>query len=345
MSASVHDQNRAFIGRFRSALYDVDTAELRGQLESLFAPDAEIQLAYPLGKMVGPDALLEKAYAPLLAAVPDLERRDYIVMAGPQDDESWVGCGGYYTGVFEQAWLDIPATRHLVTMRYCEFFRVEGDQIVAMHGLWDIPEVMLQARAWPMSQSLGRELLIPGPATQDGIVTGPYDATRSASSLALVSNMLDGLGDYAAGRIEALEPGPYWHPKMNWYGPAGIGSNRRISGFRNWHQVPFRSGLPDTDSDMGKPYTQCYFGDGDYVAFCGFDAMHMTVAGDGWLGIAPPGKHIRMTSLDFWRCENGKIRENWVLVDLLDIYNKLGVDVFKRMREITVDRQLNPPPL
>ena len=46
-----------------------------------------------------------------------------------------------------------------------------------------------------------------------------------------------------------------------------------------------------------------------------------------------------MRSLDFWRCENGLIRENWVLVDLLDVYHQLGVDVFERMRELTRMRQ------
>ena len=122
MTLSVHDRNRAFIGRFRSALYDLEPEHLREQLVELFAPDATIQLAYPLGTLAGPGALYEQAYAPLLRAIPDLERRDYIVMAGPQGDEAWVGCGGYYTGVFEQPWLDIPATRHIVTMRYCEFF-------------------------------------------------------------------------------------------------------------------------------------------------------------------------------------------------------------------------------
>ena len=33
------------------------------------------------------------------------------------------------------------------------------------------------------------------------------------------------------------------------------------------------------------------------------------------------------------------IRENWVLVDMLDVYHQLGVDVFERMREVTYDRQ------
>ena len=42
-----------------------------------------------------------------------------------------------------------------------------------------------------------------------------------------------------------MELDRYWHPKMNWYGPAGIGSMRRISGFRNWHQIPFLKAMPD----------------------------------------------------------------------------------------------------
>ena len=40
-----------------------------------------------------------------------------------------------------------------------------------------------------------------------------------------------------------------------------------------------------------------------------------------------------MRSLDFWRIENGLIRENWVLIDLLDIYKQINVDVFARIKE------------
>jgi hypothetical protein len=81
------------------------------------------------------------------------------------------------------------------------------------------------------------------------------------------------------------------------------------------------------------------FGDGDYVGFTAWPGMRMTISGDGWLGIAPSNQAITMRSLDFWRYENGQIRENWVLVDLLDVYNQIGVDVFSRMREMTHGRQ------
>jgi hypothetical protein len=81
------------------------------------------------------------------------------------------------------------------------------------------------------------------------------------------------------------------------------------------------------------------FGDGDYVGVTGWPNMGMTLSGDGWLGIAPANQALTMRSLDFWRIENGLIRENWVLVDLLHVYHQLGVDPFARMREITYARQ------
>ena len=70
----------------------------------------------------------------------------------------------------------------------------------------------------------------------------------------------------------------------------------------------------------------------------GWPNMIQTLSDDGWLGIAPSGRRITMRSLDFWRLENGRIRENWVLVDLLDMYRQIGVDVFARLREFNKTR-------
>ena len=67
--------------------------------------------------------------------------------------------------------------------------------------------------------------------------------------------------------------------------------------------------------------------------------MKATITGDGWMGITPSGQKIDMTSLDIWRCENGLIRENWVMIDILDIWNQVGVDVLTRMKEQTIARQ------
>jgi len=335
MAESIHNQNKERIGELRAALYDCDGGRLRGQLAEIFAPDCLVQLANPLETLDGVAGLYEQAYAPLLRAVPDLERRDFIVMAGESQGANWVGCCGHNLGVFERPWLDIPPTQHLLAMRYHEFFRFEDGQIVEMQALWDIPQVMMQAGAWPMSPSLAPEWpVVPGPATNDGIIESPYDEAQSQASLHWVTDMLNAMGRSLEG-IEAMEIDRYWHPKFLWYGPAGIGSMRRISGFRNWHQIPFLKAMPDRGVFMDKGIM---FGDADYVGFTAWPGMRMTVSGDGWLGIAPSGKEITMRSLDFWRRENGLIRENWVLVDLLHVYAQLGVNVFERMRELTVAR-------
>jgi predicted ester cyclase len=335
-----HNQHKNLIRKFRAALYDLEPTNLKAQLSEVFAPDAKIHLAFPFGTMVGTDVLFERVYQPLITAMPDLERRDYIVMAGAGDTNGlggdWVGCAGFYTGVFEKSWLDIPPTRHPVTMRYHEFFCIEENKIIEMQALWDIPEVMMQAHAWPMTPSLGVEWLVPGPATQDGVITIDYDLARSEESRKLVHAMLNGLQRHAEHGAEAMGLKDYWHPKMVWYGPAGIGTMRQITGFRHHHQIPFLNALPDREVTHGNGVL---FADGDYVGFTGWPGMKMTISGDGWLGIAPANQKITMRSLDFWRCEAGTIRENWVLIDLLHVYHQIGVDVFSRLREVTYGRQ------
>lgn len=331
--SSIHNQNKVIFERFRASLYNFDIAELKQSVDDIFDPEALIQLCYPFETLVGPSELVDEAYQPLSVAIPDLERRDTIVMAGAADNEDsqWLGTCGYYTGAFKKPWLDIPATGHQVSMRFHEFYRFKDGKIIEMQAIWDIPEVMMQAKVWPMVPSLGREWHVPGPATQDGIITLKANEDKANKSITLVNDMCDALGNYATGGVDAMRLNDYWHPRCSWYGPSGIGTGRGITGFRNWHQIPFLNGLPDRVGDASKGYL---FGDHDYVGFTAWPGMQMTVGGDGWLGIAPSNQKITMRSLDFWRCENDLIRENWVLIDLLDVYQQLGVNVLARMREI-----------
>ncbi len=328
--------HKALIAPLRAALYAGDVAAVQSELHRVIAPDALTRFAYPLGDSTGPGGLFDTVFAPLFAALPDLERRDYIVMAGPTSEGAdWVGCGGFYTGTFQASWLDIPPTGHVVHMRFHEFYRIDNGQVAEVQALWDIPEVMMQARAWPMAPSLGREWHVPGPATQDGLVPGPRDAARSDAACQHIIDMLTAMKRHPAeGGPEVMEMTRFWHPRMMWYGPAGIGTGRGVEGFRRWHQIPFLKGMPDRGQYVDQ-IEYHFFGDGDYAAVTGWPDMIQTHSGDGWLGLPPTGKKFTMRSLDFWRLENGLIRENWVLVDLLDAYDQLGVDVMARMREMT----------
>ena len=334
-----HTKNKELIAELRLAMYDFSESRVLKVLEKLFISEAVFRVCYPFGKKVGVDNFFMDVFTPFLHALPDLERRDTIVMAGPtQEGADWVGCCGYYTGTFSKAWLDIPPTGHQVAMRFHEFYRFEDDRVTEVQALWDIPEVMMQAVAWPMAPSLGREWQVPGPATQDGIIQGPYDEPRSSATCQLIIDMLTAMNRHPSeGGPEVMKMNKFWHPKMNWYGPSGIGTGRGIEGFRNWHQIPFLAAMPDR-GQFADQITNHFFGDGDYVGVTGWPNMIQTLTDGGWMGVAPSGKRINLRSLDFWRVENGLIRENWVLVDLLDIYDQIGVDVFARLREFNKAR-------
>lgn len=338
-----HTHNKALLAPLRQALYDFDPKSVRAAMADVIAVEAVVHLCHPFGDVTGPEAFFGTVFAELAKAWPDLERRDFIVVAGPDEGGlDWVGCGGYYTGTFLAPWLDIPPTGHQVSMRFHEFYRFENGKVVEVQAIWDIPEVMMQAGAWPLAPSLGREWLVPGPALQNGLVEGPRNEAQSQASCDLIMEMIQYLIKYPSqGGPEVMEADRFWHPKFNWYGPAGIGTARGISGFRNWHQIPFLAAMPDR-GQYEDEITHHFFGDGAFAAVTGWPNMAQTHSADGWLGLPPTGEKIFLRSLDFWRVEAGKIRENWVLVDLLNIYNQLGLDVFARMREFNKARNVGP---
>ena len=336
--AELRRQNLETIARWRSATYHgVGVADAAS---AVFAPDALVQLAFPFETVGDGDDLVGDVYGQLLTAMPEAERRDWIVMSGTDVyGHEWVGCGGHYTGTFTAPFLDIPPTNRLASFRYHEFFRMVDGKVVEVQGLWDLPELMMQAGVWPMSPSLGRDWQVPGPASNDGDRTAlPSDPEHTAGSRDWVVGMLGDMGKHPTEPEETMRLEHWWHPKFNWYGPAGIGSSRGATGFRRHHQIPFLAAMPDRRG--GYQGDSHFFGDEDYVGVTAWPGMSMTVSGAGWLGIPPTDQAITMRSLDFWRLETDpttgarSIRENWVLVDLLHVYDQLGVDVLARMREL-----------
>lgn len=338
-----HAVNREVLRPWRAALYDYEPASALAAADAVFAPRAEVHLAFPFEDLDGGRGFVGDAIAKLGAAMPDLERRDTIVIAG--DDpygHQWVGCCGYYTGTWVHPFLDIPPTGHQAAMRFHEFYRMVEGHVTEVQALWDIAELMMQAGAWPMGPSLGADWSVPGPATQDGLADGPRDRQRTEESVAHVIAMLGDMGRYPTEGPDVMRLEHWWHPRFSWYGPAGIGTTRGVSGFRHWHQIPFVGAMPDRSG--GYAGESHFFGEGNYVGVTGWPGMSMTLTSGDWLGIAGNGQPLTMRSLDFWRLEDTvradgsthrSIRENWVLVDLLSVWDQLGVDVLARMRELT----------
>ena len=320
------------IAPYRQALADYEPGNLHEALANFSG--ASIKMCHPFGDL--DRSGFEGVLRDLAQAMPDLERRDMIVMAGTTPEgQDWVGTMGNYMGTFREPFLDIPPSGHLAHMRFHEYFRVEDGEITEVQIIWDIPELMMQAGAWPMAPQLGAFLCTPGPMSGDGL------ALSGDGSVAL-TKVIDMLTDLcrhpAEGGPEVMKLEQYWHPKFNWYGPAGIGTGRGIQGFRDWHQIPFLRAMPDRKLDAMGELMSHWIAEGAFVCETGWPNMRLTITGDGWMGIAPSGQEITLRSLDFWRLEGGLIRENWVLVDLLDMYDQIGVNVLDRMREFNKAR-------
>ncbi len=329
-----------FFKPYRIAAETFAPESVQATIQQLFSPNATIHMCYPFGDLSDGNAYFTQCLAPLNQAIPDLERRDMILLAGTTPEgQDWIGAMGNYMGTFLSPFLDIPPTGHLVHMRYHEFYRVDNGMITEMQAIWDIPELMMQASAWPMAPQLGAYLCTPPPMSGDGL-TVSGDGQMAYDH---VVAMLTDLCKYPSNpdpKIMCLDR--YWHPRFNWYGPAGIGAMRGISGFRNWHQIPFLRGMPDRKLDALGDLESHWFSEGDYVCETGWPNMRLTLSGDGWMGIAPSGKQVLLRSLDFWRMEGKRIRENWVLIDLLDLYHQVGVDVLGRMKEFNNARTIGP---
>jgi len=327
---------KAVFEHYQSATSTFELASVHTTLSKLFSTDVHIQICHPFGELTGSDAFIDACLKPLVSAMPDLERRDMIVVAGTSPEgQDWIGSMGNYMGTFVSPLLGIPPTGHLAHMRYHEFFRVENNKVVEMQAIWDLPELMMLANAWPMAPQLGSYLCTPSPMSGDGLQC----SGDGQSSLNHVLAMLTDLCKYPSNPNPAvMQLEKYWHPRFNWYGPAGIGSSRAIAGFRHWHQIPFLRGMPDRKLDASADLQSHWVAQGNYVCETGWPNMRLTLSDDGWMGIAPSNKEVLLRSLDFWRLENGLIRENWVLVDLLDLYRQIGVDVLDRVGEFNKGR-------
>ena len=126
---SVHDRNKILLAPLPSALSEGGELAIHTALDEVFAPGSGISLGHPSGTMQGPDNLWKNVYAPLLVAMPDLERRDFIVMARPCLGDfrggNWVGLGANFIGTLAWPWLGIQGAGKPAFMRYHESFRIE----------------------------------------------------------------------------------------------------------------------------------------------------------------------------------------------------------------------------
>ena len=299
-----------------------------GALSDLYHADVHWHGPHPINDHRGSRAVVKAFWEPFLAALPDVERRDDILIAGTFKDGSWVGTTGYYTGTFANDWLGIPATGGVLNVHFGEFSRLEDGKVCEVYLILDILDVVRQAGRWPtdLPRSPGITDRAPGPASQDGVVLADRDAREGNKSLALVEAMIKGLMSYDGRTLASMGMTRFWHPQMMWYGPAGIGSSRRLKGFEDVHQRAFLTAFPDRVGGDHK----ARIGDGAFVGSTGWPSVRATHLGP-WLGVPPTGRRISMRVMDFWRREGDLLRENWVFIDQLDLLLQMDFDVMAKI--------------
>ena len=74
-----------------------------------------------------------------------------------------------------------------------------------------------------------------------------------------------------------------------------------------------------------------------------FGRQEATHSGE-FMGIAPTGKRVEIRYMDFWKVQDGKIVDNWVMVDFPHVMRQLGVDPFNGHGWEAYDRGEKTPP-
>ena len=289
-------------------------------------PDLRLRAFHPVNELRGPEQVAQNFLGPLRSAFPDLLRRPYICIAGDHAGVTWVATTGDLIGSFVHDWLGIRASGRSAHIRFAEFCRVENGRVCDIMLLFDLVSLLRQCGRKVLPPESGDPRWIPGPRAGDGLRQAKADPAAAALSLDLVLAMIDGLNDYDDTNLTSMDMTRFWTEDMRWYGPAGIGSTVGLLGFEQHHQIPFLRAFPDR---FGGTQDTVWIAEGAYVACGGFPAMHMTHAGD-YLGQPATNRRITMRDMDWWKRRDDRLVENWVFVDLPDVFQQFGVDLLRR---------------
>jgi len=301
----------------------------KARLSALYAPNGKWFGSRPFDHVETAAEAIAMFWEPLLDAVPDLERREDISLAGLWRDSVWIAATGHYQGNFLRPWLGAFPTRGIIRLRFGEFSRMESGKIVEQYTIIDILDFLRQADLWPIVPSLGCADLTPGPREHDGLLSGVADSRETVLSMQVVEAMIAGLMRYDRVSLDSMEQWKFWSPHFSWYGPAGIGACRGQEQYRRVHQGPFLNAFPDRVGGDHK----CRIAEGRFVASTGWPSIRATHTGGGFLGLPPTGRKITMRVMDFWKRDGDLLDENWVFIDLIDLLHQMDFDVFGRLRE------------
>ena len=330
--------DKALLKRFLQQLSSTSPRDRAALAEAAYS-DCIWKIFHPFNRLEGNHAAHDGFFAVLRTAMPDAEWRCAFMLAGEYEGRRMVSCMGHILGTFDAPLAGIPPTYGLAILRFGIHATVRDGRMCVVHVLLDLVDLMHQAGVYPFRPMPGSPQQWPFPPCDSGATALAVDPDLGADSLQIVHEMQMGLpkpAEIAALSQQQGKHSHHWHEQMNWYGPAGIGSVRGLRGFRDFHGALFLQAFPDR---TGFPRSQGWnehhpghhvrIGDGHFVVTGGWPSLHATHLGPEWLGLPPTGRKVEMRVADWYRLTNeGKIIDNWVLIDIPHIVHQMGLDLF-----------------
>jgi len=331
---NINLRNKKTILQFFKELNNADKESYAKISENYLHTDAVINISKPFKEYKSIRNYNKQFFEPLLSAFPDLENQPYIVMGGTSGENNCVCVAGNFIGTFFNDWLTIPATQQPTYIRFHATFFITDNKINKAWCFLDVLDVIRQA-GYNLFPFKGLQQPAPSPMTGDGIITYPTGIKESKASYNLTNVMIDGLLDYDGMTLSSMEQERFWDVQnMMWYGPGGIGTTRGLKGFQDNHQVPFLKAFPNRGVIKEDESTNFVnIAEGNYTCHFGYPIMYGKHTGSGWLRLKTSNKSFTMRVMDFWRREGDKLKENWVMIDMIDVLEQFNIDVFQLLKE------------
>jgi predicted ester cyclase len=170
-----------------------------------------------------------------------------------------------------------------------------------------------------------------GARPPQGELTKDNDLSKREDTRRVIEGMVDGLNDHRIADI-----GEFFTQGFRWMGNAGCGFKNGLKEFQDNWQKPFQAAFSDKVCvDEARLF------DGEWGA--AFGRQEATHSGE-FMGIGPTGKRVHIRYMDFWKVVDGKIVDNWVMVDFPSVMQQLGVDPFNGHGWEAFDRGEKIPP-
>ncbi len=292
----------------------------------------------PVGVRTNGVAIIDALFAPLKTAMPQMERQIHLFLGGQSsahesgtgDGAWWTAGAGYLSGIATGPLFGIPASEQPIRIRWGEFLRFDAEgNITHAQTIWDLIDWLDQIDLPVLPKPKGAAHVFPAATGYDGILLDEHDNTEGQKSLSLGRQLIfGGLNKFDETDLTSMGMKDFFHPNIKWYGPGGIGACLSLIEFERLHQQPWLVAFPDRKVK----HLESLFAEDQLVAASGPMGVVATHTGP-YLGHPASGKPIEVSGLDFWLRREKQFTENWVFVDMIHLFEQMGIDLLAEIGE------------